>query len=83
MFALCELLDMEPLTKYREAFGLSQKALAEKLGTSAGYLSDLEKGRRRPSPAFANHIERLTGISRKEILPEIFCEPTAESGRAA
>lgn len=78
MFALCELLGMEPLTKYREASGLSKKALAEKLGTSAGYVSDLINGRRRPSPAFANQIERLTGISRKELLPEIFGEPSDE-----
>lgn len=63
---------MEALIKFRERRQLTQKALASLIGTSPGYLHDLEKGRRKPSPRLAVAIEKATGVSRKALLPEIF-----------
>ena len=78
-FALCEHAGMEQLITFRETREMSQKALAALLGTSAGYLHDLESGRRRPSPALANRIERLTGIPREALLPDVFGPAKSEA----
>lgn len=69
---------MDQLIKFRDAHKLTQQGLAALLGTSAGYLHDLENGRRKPSLALANRIERVTGIPRREIRPDIFALMSAE-----
>jgi len=67
---------MSPLLAYRALNELTLQGLAAKIGTSPGYLHDLEKGRRKPSPRLVLAIEKATGIPRHTLLPEIF-------GRAA
>ena len=79
---MCETSDMNALSRYRTDHGLKQQELAEKIGTSPGYLNDLESGRRKPSPALANKIERLVGIPREDLLPDVF-GPAPKAERAA
>lgn len=67
---------MMTLREYRSANDLTLQGMAAKIGTSPGYLHDLEKGRRKPSPRLVLAIEKATGIPRHTLLPEIF-------GRAA
>lgn len=69
---------MEHLIEFRRDRELTLQALADRIGTSPGYLHDLEKGRRRPSPALAKTIEEKTGISRRVLLPEVFGDLPAE-----
>jgi len=38
-------------------------SIAERLGVSRGFLSNVFAGRRRPSPARATEWERITGIN--------------------
>jgi DNA-binding transcriptional regulator YdaS (Cro superfamily) len=78
---MCEIVRMEQLLAYRSANALTLEGMAAKLGTSPGYLHDLEKGRRKPSPQLANTIERITGISRHELRPDVF--GPAKQGEAA
>lgn len=78
---MCEIVRMEQLLAYRSANALTLEGMAAKLGTSPGYLHDLEKGRRKPSPQLANTIERITGISRHELRPDVF--GPAKEGAAA
>lgn len=70
---------MEQLTAYRTEHRLTPQALADKLRTSAGYLHDIETGRRKPSLEFAVRIEAVTGIPRHQIRPDIFA--LVHSGR--
>ncbi|MFD5848138.1 nSTAND1 domain-containing NTPase [Streptomyces chartreusis] len=49
------------LRRLRQANGLSLAALAEKLKTSKGYLSRLERGLQRPSEAFARACDQALG----------------------
>ncbi len=66
---------MNTLTAYRIANSLTLESAAKMLGTSPGYLHDLEAGRRVPSPLRAVVIERLTGISRHVLRPDVFGPP--------
>lgn len=51
------------LAAYRESEGLTLKALADRIGVqSEGYVNDIEKGRKPPSPRVAVRILRATGI---------------------
>ena len=70
--AISEPLLMNPLTRYRADKGLSQSDLARIIGTSRGYLHDLEAGRRRASFGLARRIEAVTGVPRERIRPDIF-----------
>jgi DNA-binding transcriptional regulator YdaS (Cro superfamily) len=76
---MCEIVHMEQLLAYRSANALTLEGMAAKLGTSPGYLHDLEKGRRKPSPQLANTIERITGISRHELRPDVFGPAKSEA----
>lgn len=49
------------LTEYIDAEGRTRHWLAEQLGISRGYLSQLESGARVPSRTLALLIERVTG----------------------
>jgi DNA-binding transcriptional regulator YdaS (Cro superfamily) len=73
---------MEQLFAYRSANALTLEGMAAKLGTSPGYLHDLEKGRRKPSPQLANTIEAITGISRHELRPDVFGPAKREEAAA-
>lgn len=76
---------MEQIASYRNENNLSRQTLAEKLGTSEGYLHDIESGRRKPSLEFAVRIETVTGIPRHELRPDIFAfvVPAKQAGEAA
>jgi transcriptional regulator with XRE-family HTH domain len=63
---------MSIITEYRTAQKMTLEALAALIGTSPGYLHDLEAGRRKASPAMCNIIEAATGIPRILIRPDIY-----------
>lgn len=74
---------MEQITAYRTLHRMTQQALADKLRTSAGYLHDIETGRRKPSPVLAVRIEHVTGIPRSDIRPDVFASVIPAQGDAA
>jgi len=43
------------------SMGIPRRAIADQLGISTAYLSQLESGKKRPSLDLAFRIERLTG----------------------
>ena len=48
------------IAEYRKRHGLTQAALAERFKTQQPYLSQIEAGKRRPSPKLALVIEKET-----------------------
>jgi transcriptional regulator with XRE-family HTH domain len=52
---------MEPLQRFFETSGIRQSALADKLGVSRGYMSELVGGTKRPGLELAFQIEVATG----------------------
>jgi len=65
-----------PFRRYRNKQNLSQEQLAEKLGVSRQMVGLIEAGDRRVTAENAIEWERVTGIQRALLCPEIF-------GRAA
>jgi DNA-binding transcriptional regulator YdaS (Cro superfamily) len=63
---------MHPLRAYRINQGLSQVALAKKLGVSLAIVAMWEKGQRRIPPLRAVKIEKKTGLKRAVLCPEVF-----------
>jgi transcriptional regulator with XRE-family HTH domain len=61
-------LDGPAVVRLREAAGLSQAQLAEQSGIAAPYLSQLENGRKRPSPDVAARLARELGVELARIL---------------
>jgi DNA-binding XRE family transcriptional regulator len=57
---------------YREGLALSQIEMAKKIGVSAGFMHDLEKGRRKMSPQRALELEIDAGIPRHVLRPDIW-----------
>lgn len=47
---------------------MTQKEFAKRLGFSPGYISDLEKGKKSPSPRFLKTLELTFGVSQAWIL---------------
>jgi transcriptional regulator with XRE-family HTH domain len=80
---MCEKACMEKLLAYRSDNKLTLEGLAADLGTSPGYLHDLERGRRKPSPQLAMVIERKTGIPLHELRPDIYGPAPKQEGQAA
>ncbi len=74
---------MHPLRAYREASGLSQEALGERVGVTKASLSRIESGDQKPSIGLAQRIEKETGgaVPRWLLLPEVW-EAPAEAGAA-
>lgn len=57
----------ETLRKWREIFGLTQKKIAETIGTSQPVISDYEAGRRNPGQAFTKkYVQALIKADVKE-----------------
>jgi transcriptional regulator with XRE-family HTH domain len=50
------------LRKIREQRGLTQEALAEKVGVSRGYLSRLEMGRHDPPLSLLRRLAKALGV---------------------
>ena len=51
------------IKKLREERGLTQEALASKLGIVQSYLADLERGRQKPGTVMVSSLSRLFGVS--------------------
>jgi transcriptional regulator with XRE-family HTH domain len=56
----------ELLRKAREAHNLSLRKLAERVGVSPPFMSDIEHGRRWPGPEVADRLADALHITRKE-----------------
>lgn len=59
-----------PLGRHLRNAGISQVDLAGKLKVSEAHMSMLVKGRRNPSPRLAAKIEKLTGISFRDLFQQ-------------
>lgn len=66
------------LREWREKRGLSQDELAAAAGTSKGYLSDLERGKRPFNERIAAKLAAALGIA----LPDLFAGPEEAARRA-
>ena len=55
------------LKQQRDAFRLTQRQLAAKLGVKASHIAYLENGRRRPSLSLVNRIATVLGLDRQEL----------------
>lgn len=58
--------------EWREKRGISQEELAERIGTSKGYVSDLESGKRRYN---RDHVEAIVSALGLSSLAELFTDP--------
>jgi len=55
------------LIEARVRAGLSQRAMAKRIGKSSGYLSQVERGRKRVSPQAAKDICDVLGVPFDEL----------------
>lgn len=51
----------------RERRGMTQRTAARRLAIQAGYLKQVETGRRRPSKALQSRMARLYAVSEREV----------------
>lgn len=65
------------LKQARQALGLSQKALAQKLGVRASHIGYLEQGRRRPSLSLLNALADALGLDKERLF--LLSHPEAQS----
>lgn len=61
-----------PLKAYREAQGLSQQEIADRIGVSRQMVGFLENGEREFTADMAVKIEKELGIPREDTMPEFF-----------
>lgn len=61
----------------RTDMGLSQAALADKLGVSPGHIGDIERGHRKLTINLAAKLEALSG--RDDIVAAVVAEKTGEA----
>lgn len=61
-----------PLTEYRDAHRLTLAELAERLGVRRWTVHGIETGRRKPSPRLAAEIEKVTGVPKSALRPDIW-----------
>lgn len=71
---MCQRYDMSnhPITAYRSSNRLSLSQFAERVGVSRSYACQWETGARRVPAERAVEIERLTGIPREQLRPDLF-----------
>ena len=62
--------EVHPLRVWREYRGLSQEALAERVGVGASYISQIEAGRREGSVRVLRRIAATLGVSVDDLLPQ-------------
>lgn len=67
---------VSPLTSYRAALGIKQAALAKKFGVQPPALSKWERNRVPAERVLM--IEKVTGIPRHLLRPDIYPAPSAE-----
>jgi transcriptional regulator with XRE-family HTH domain len=63
---------MEILEQYRAEKGLTKTQLADLLGISPTMISLIVSGARQPGFALTRRIEKVTGIPRAQLRPDIF-----------
>jgi len=71
------------LIEARVRAGLSQRAMAKRIGKSSGYLSQVERGRKRVSPQAAKDICDVLGVPFFDELFEIDPSFSSEATRTA
>jgi DNA-binding XRE family transcriptional regulator len=59
-----------PVRIWREQRGMTLRSLAETAGISAGYLSEIENGRKPGSAVALARIARALGLAIEDLLPE-------------
>lgn len=59
---------MNKFVNERKRLGLTQKQLAEQLGVTKNYISDVETGLKNPGIKLAKRMEALTGVKWYEFL---------------
>jgi transcriptional regulator with XRE-family HTH domain len=67
----------EYLKTRREVLGLTQRALAQKLGVEASHVAFIESGRRKPSLKLVARIADTLGLDRQELL--VLAHPEAKA----
>lgn len=63
---------MDLIVQYRQKKNLSQTELARKLGVSNPTLCLIESGKRRPGIPLSKKIEKVTGIPRAKLRPDVW-----------
>jgi transcriptional regulator with XRE-family HTH domain len=61
----------------REALGLTQRSLAQKLGVEASHVAFIESGRRKPSLKLVARLADTLGLDRQELL--VLAHPEAKA----
>jgi len=67
----------EFLKTRREALGLTQRSLAQKLGVEASHVAFIESGRRKPSLKLVARVADTLGLDRQELL--VLAHPEAKA----
>ena len=67
----------DELRSRREGLGLTQRALAQKLGVEGSHVALIESGRRRPSLKLVGRIADTLGVDRQDLL--ILAHPEAKA----
>src|SRR5713226_8633333 len=65
------------LKQRREAYALTQRELARKLGVKASHIAYLENGRRRPSLSLISRIADTLGLDKRDLF--LLTHPEARS----
>jgi len=65
------------LKQARQALGLSQQSLAQKLGVRASHIGYLEQGRRRPSLSLLNALADALGLEKERLF--VLSHPEAQN----
>jgi len=58
---------IHPLRRWRFEHGITLVRLSKKARTSAPHLSEIESGKKRPGPALAERLTRLTSLTLSEL----------------
>ena len=62
------------IAQHRDALGLSQKALADAVGISRPYLTQIENGSRKPSDDTLQRLFRALGIPVKQAMDDLLAD---------
>jgi len=78
----------DTVKRHREALGLTQRSLAEKLGVESSHVAFIESGRRKPSLKLLARFADVLGLDKRDLLiqahPEakqLIAEPEQEKRR--
>jgi transcriptional regulator with XRE-family HTH domain len=58
----------ETVRRHREASGLTQRSLAQRLGVEASHVAFIESGRRKPSLKLVARLADVLGLDRQDLL---------------